>query len=528
MPKGNTHFHVWLAADAFLYLPIYALKHFRILEKVGAANNWDVSIEIETPDRDGGLPGAESGDDGAARRMLYESEQNRSAVHLSVGDPLQALKPPSEDMDAGSLPSAFDNLRVIASLIKKPPFWLVGNTTLAEISQDGDLFAFYKEHLGTGHELGLRIARKYDLADHLFSSPNDRFGKELDVLFRGAAPTTSNVILTADIMGVARSVADLEKARKRNLHPPIPIEDELDFRHFLTTGVCVHKWQLTNKRQELMIFLKALSIASGMFATSAEAISVLARELSRDRRFKDQFILDDDDETFENSRSPTSIKPRLTQKPSDWLANSIIARETYSPNLDFTYDDWRASVEAISDNGIERFRARRGGNHRFMRLKYLSNVDQSLARMVCRTPDLNIPSIWQDRFSRWRDLILMVIFVAIGIAIVGAGADARPIAIVALWVAMASTCVLMVRIFEKIRFFTVMKIAKSYTWRNAAIIGGILLITLLITLNGINVIFDDTLDWWGKFRNISLTVLSSFGVIYGSYVAQFLPRYKDD
>lgn len=261
---------VWLAAEAFLYLPIYAVQEFGILQRIAAVQgNSQIFVDVQ--------PSPLRGDEGCIEHMLAEGVNDKSGrgdIHIAVCDPVEALH-----VD----PNA-KRISLLGAFIKNPPFWLLsrqeGEIPNLEVP-NGSEFISYNEKFSTGNFLGGETYESLglDIKDVKFVD----FGDEVDHLFD--EPLTDRFVLTADIMGMARAI---------NSDPGIRINQTLStvdqYQSFVTTGLITDRKYILAQREAIGLFLGAVKIACLMLATSEQPTAALCKILARRPGFRDNWI----------------------------------------------------------------------------------------------------------------------------------------------------------------------------------------------------------------------------------------------
>lgn len=318
---------VWVAADAFLYLPIYALRDLGVLERVSTALGSKIEIEIKRPETG-------SGDFKAISRMLAAAREDMAQseiIHVAIGDPFAALKKPNE----------FKDLRLVGAFIKKPPFWILGRES--KLKDEDIRVVCYGPDLVTGYHFGEQYHEQIN-SDHKLILSN--LGKEIDYLFDPNLGETSTQnpgthrVVTADIIGVCRAtfkdptVKVLSKLAETN-------------KNFVTTGITTFNYKIaSDKKKEpqnqyeiLSVFLEALRTSCILIDTAVEPTAQLILKLAASPEFKEQLDL-----------GLLSGEP-LTRKEAIGIATKIIDERLYESTLSFGTVDWENTIAAhkISD-----------------------------------------------------------------------------------------------------------------------------------------------------------------------------------
>jgi hypothetical protein len=343
---SRTKFCIWLATESFLYLPIFALRDLKILEDVAKANGRSFEIELRTA----------NGDADAARCMLEESLPC-DTIHVAIGDPVSAVR---DLLDDKSSKDSFNALRVIGSLLKKPPFWLVSNIPQKEFLAHADKarLVHYNPSLATGYALGQVVADSYNIKKGSIDLVD--YGNELDKFFiedTTELDPTPRLVLTADALGLAS--LQTFNANQFHVFTDTMITKQ---KRFLTTGITVHKENVKQNSFELAIFLKACRLASSLFSGSVAPVEALCRELLRvDREeFSDQLDIEryipkelNFPDTKQGKVRERAEKRKRKIKISNFLddvaknvSERITAERIYGEGQDVTLLDWDASVRS--------------------------------------------------------------------------------------------------------------------------------------------------------------------------------------
>ena len=146
---------IYRAANAFLYLPTYIAKHAGIFK----TTNPNIDVDFQKIDRRAGDRGARG--DASAIESVIEAGEDSSFIPIALCDPMVIFENQFE--------THREDLRVIGTLIDKPPFWAISifERECETIEDMGDFFdsiIYYTGNFLTGNYIGRDVEGKYNLS----------------------------------------------------------------------------------------------------------------------------------------------------------------------------------------------------------------------------------------------------------------------------------------------------------------------------------------------------------------------------
>lgn len=327
---------VWVATDAFLYLPIYAMKDLGVLTRISSGLNQpggEPEIEIRQPT-------SGEGDAAAIAEMILHAKgdaANPDIVHLAVADPLMVVE--QDGSGTGETPDC----RVLGGFVKRPPFYVLGRVGLVATQQMR--VVAYPSRLATGSFLGTIIKDKLGSQKNVLEKS---FGKEVDELFENAEeaehPGTLRVV-SADILGITIAM---------DRDPTIRIferfNNEEDFEKFVTTGVLTWNYSSgTSQYEALTVFMQALRSATTLLQTADAPTAYMVQALSKMPQFQEQV------------RVATGNKSAmgLTLNQAKLVAKRLFDDKIYECPLALEKNEWDNTINKRAWNNPERQKSAR-------------------------------------------------------------------------------------------------------------------------------------------------------------------------
>jgi hypothetical protein len=286
---------IFMAADAFLYLPTHIAKQLGIFETV--LDSLVNSVEYQNSD----------GDLEAIKNMLTENAKN-DTLAIAVADPTVFLSPRFKNSEKC-------DIRVIGAIIDKLPFWAVGrpNDVVLESIQDFSKFESVI-HCGgkysTGDYLGNLIKNVAGIAK---GKDDVEFGQEILEL----ETADHAVAVTADIVSVVR-------AEKGGYNINYKFSQKEEGKNHITTGILTTKKCCEKEKDMLSKIVESIQKAISILYCSSKTAESICSQL---------------EEAIKKGVKPLEIK-RIIQ---------LIQEEQFYPmDLNITKEEWNNGVKALS------------------------------------------------------------------------------------------------------------------------------------------------------------------------------------
>ena len=179
---------IYRAADAFLYLPIYIAEHTDVFK----TKNPGIDIDFRTAGKD----------HLAIKKMIDEKHENSSHIPIALCDPMAIFDNPQFSQH-----NQPENLKVIGTLIDKPPFWAVSirderfNTMEGTANHFEEVICYQDDELITGYYIGKQMRDESGIR----MINNVGFRKEMAPLLDEAETSGKFCVVTVDIIRLAQA-----------------------------------------------------------------------------------------------------------------------------------------------------------------------------------------------------------------------------------------------------------------------------------------------------------------------------------
>ena len=239
---------IYRAAEVFLYLPIYIAEHTDVFK----TKNLDIDIKFQTA----------GSDHLAIKNMIDNKYENSSHIPIALCDPMAIFANPH--FSPFNQP---ENLKVIGTLIDKPPFWAVSirderfNTMEGAAKHFEAVICYRDNELITGYYIGTRMRDEsgIEVIDKV------GFRKEMDLLLNEAETSGKQcVAVTVDIIRLAQA-----QHSGKNVYLNYRFsEDCKNFGKFLTSCLITTAEVCENHSDTIADILEGIQRSIFMFRTS--------------------------------------------------------------------------------------------------------------------------------------------------------------------------------------------------------------------------------------------------------------------
>ena len=309
---------IYRSVHAFLYLPTYIAKYTDIFK----TKNPDLDVDFQTIDWEEGETRA-VGDSAAVERVI-EAGRDPSLIPIALCDPMAIFDNRFEEDR--------QNLRVIGTLIDKPPFWAISTLheqefkTIEEVAKNFDTIIYYTGELQTGNYIGKDVEAKCKLS----KVGEIGFEEEIRTLSNrmAANPTERCVAVTVNIIHLA------QVAKKEDSDPKVYLNyrfsDYAELDKFLTSCLITTAEVCEKYSGILENIVEAIQRSILVLRAStkvAEDVSrVVASQIAREKAF----LFKAPSENLSNPPQIAALQELFKVEASELSANSII--ETQQPN----------------------------------------------------------------------------------------------------------------------------------------------------------------------------------------------------
>lgn len=300
---------IYRAADAFLYLPTYIAERKKIFHAIDS----NLKVDFETP---GGL---DSGDTLALNSVIECQRSGSDTIPIALCDPLTVF--------STNLNNDRSKLRIIGSLVTKPPFWAV-NTIKEELNNESEIakrfnqVIYYNDQLVTGNFIGRRFCRH---AKNAKGIPVN-FGEEIDVLVREKAKMNGRqtVAVTADLVSLAQGIC------RKDLVINHRFSKNTFYDHFLTTALVTTQDYCDEYPEVMAKILRGIQGAFVMLRQSKEVAYEVCVDVAKS---PESHIYKENQE-------------QMNDKEIRWLVELIHQENFYPASMAITSRQWNAAVQA--------------------------------------------------------------------------------------------------------------------------------------------------------------------------------------
>lgn len=318
----QTEVHIYTAADAFLYLPVYIAKELKIFDSLIKDNSVLVKfVDVE-----------QEGDIIAIKSMLKKDieaihNKRKNIIPICISDPIAFLsKGIGNDYD-------INQCVVIGALINKIPFWAVNHNnvyydTFEQLCSNFTDVVHYDKDLLTGYYLGKKFKSVNSECDvHLAKKVGSEF-KVLNDTYQGfkerGEEGKNAVAITADIVTVVKGLMDEEKNKKEEFSVNYYFSKGKE--SLISTGILTTQ-NAANKRENHRILCK---IIEGI----QKSISILecSEEIASDICLR-----------IANEKKIASIDINVARK----IIERINDENFYPADLNINKDEWDNSIIAL-------------------------------------------------------------------------------------------------------------------------------------------------------------------------------------
>ena len=294
---------IYRAADAFLYLPTYIAEHANIFRT--KEPNFNVSFET-----------AETWGDPIAIQNVIDVSKDPSRIPIALCDPL-AIFP----RDGSDEP---ENLRIIGTLIDKPPLWAVSTATDIEFETMEDVAAYFShivyyinDELITGHYIGETMKNKSDLR----GAAGVGFGEEIESLLKQQAEVKKE---NPDYKCVAVTVNIIQLAQKQDskVYLNYRFSKNEEFDKFLTTCLITTAEVCEKHPGILKDILEGIQRSILILRTSKK----IAEDVC-------QIVV-------------SQTESNLSEGDITWIVKQLHKEDFYPDNLITPEENWKSSIDA--------------------------------------------------------------------------------------------------------------------------------------------------------------------------------------
>ncbi len=319
----QTEVHIYTAADAFLYLPVYIAKELKIFDSLIKDNSVLVKfVDVE-----------QEGDIIAIKRMLKKDieaihNKRKNIIPICISDPIAFLsKSIGNDFN-------INQCVVIGALINKIPFWAVNHKNVYYDSFEVLCSSFtdvvhYDKDLLTGYYLGKKFKSVNSECDvHLAKKVGSEF-KVLNDTYQGfkerGEEGKNAVAITADIVSVVKGLMDENKNKREDFSVNYYFSKEKE--SLISTGILTTQNAATKKENHRIL----CKIIEGI----QKSISILecSEEIASDICLR-----------IANEKKIASIDIDVARK----IIERINDENFYPANLNVNKEEWDNSIKALS------------------------------------------------------------------------------------------------------------------------------------------------------------------------------------